>query len=489
MYIHNGKIHIIPFSQLENNENIQISEALEIIQSKPLLTEASVSIQDAVLNKINDFPEKIKTSIYHAKAYLPVAIAAILNHKPGLISSAVTSFCNRDPLDMKACRAMKYFPPENRVYSRVTFTKFQFAMLAHSNFKPDAKTGWNLPPTNSPQYKSHLLGIKIACGFEILASQVKSSNQDLESDRTWRQYLAQLKNKKYFKEYLPESQEYNNLLNSAKVYFMEHRDTMFYSPVLGQEIIELNKTLEYNIEDLKKAEESIPEDDDDSWLNIDPEELDKLLEEQYGNKIQLRQTEPQDVTKKLDEFLHHMSDVDGVEFPTENKIDESPVRPKRGIKKNKVKFSHDPKPAENTAEKINFDASNFSCVVQNILDLVIPEDSWDLESGSEMSEYDDEPDIDFDKMDSGEVKNKMKYYMDAMDKELASTSTDQSFEKGSDNDKFDDIENFKPVDIDMTALKNMLQSYQAQMGGPGPATNMLGPMGVHLQHNRKPDSQ
>lgn len=159
-----------------------------------------------------------------------------------------------------------------------------------------------------------------------------------------------------------------------------------------------------------------------------------------------------------------------------------------GIKKNKGKSKVSPSnmKLENTSAssdntKINFDPATFSCAVQNILDLVIPEDSWDLESGSEMSEYEDESDMDLDKMDSGKINKKIKEYMDAMDRELAGTNVGKSFEKKNDTDTFDDIENFKPVDIDMTALKNMLESYQSQMGGPGPATNMLGPMGVHLE--------
>lgn len=50
-------------------------------------------------------------------------------------------------------------------------------------------------------------------------------------------------------------------------------------------------------------------------------------------------------------------------------------------------------------------------------------------------------------------------------------------------DSFSDIESFEPVDIDMNAVRNMLASYEAQMGGPGPATNVLGPMGVSLQRH------
>lgn len=48
-------------------------------------------------------------------------------------------------------------------------------------------------------------------------------------------------------------------------------------------------------------------------------------------------------------------------------------------------------------------------------------------------------------------------------------------------DSFSEVEHFEPVDIDMNALKNILESYQAQMGAAGPASNLLGPMGVRLE--------
>ncbi|KAF6202537.1 hypothetical protein GE061_002933 [Apolygus lucorum] len=70
-----------------------------------------------------------------------------------------------------------------------------------------------------------------------------------------------------------------------------------------------------------------------------------------------------------------------------------------------------------------------------------------------------------------------------MDRELSSTTLGQSFIKKQPKtmeDSFSDIETFEPVDIDMNALKNILASYQSQMGGAGPASNLLGPMGVRL---------
>jgi len=40
-------------------------------------------------------------------------------------------------------------------------------------FKPDPKVGWNLPAPNSPTFKGCDLGVKLACGFEILAASGK----------------------------------------------------------------------------------------------------------------------------------------------------------------------------------------------------------------------------------------------------------------------------------------------------------------------------
>ena len=49
----------------------------------------------------------------------------------------------------------------------------------------------------------------------------------------------------------------------------------------------------------------------------------------------------------------------------------------------------------------------------------------------------------------------------------------------------DEDDEFRPVDVDMNAVKNLLQSYEAQHGQPGPLTNVLGGIGVHLPTQTK----
>nr|CAI5836377.1 unnamed protein product [Callosobruchus analis] len=308
-------------------------------------------------------------------------------------------------------------------------------MLTHSKYMPDKRTGWNLPLRSSQEYKAHLLGVKIACGFEILVSQAKP-NSDIESDKGWHAYLNSLKDKEYFRNLLEHSTEYNNLLNKAKEYYINHR----------QEILELLRSRDFNVEELKNEESCLADDDDESWLDISPEELDKMLQERYGQKKTFNLNNNADTltfTEKVSKFLNHVSDVEETA-------------------KTNTKQSN----------KINFDANNFSCAVQNILNFVIPEDdSWDLDSDDDMSDYEND---DYVKEQSYEnEKSKMEAYMEQMDRELASTA----------------IESFTPVDIDVNALKNILESYKSQLGEAGPSSTMLGPMGVHLDPKEQVDME
>lgn len=101
---------------------------------------------------------------------------------------------------------MRFFPPENCVYTSAVFTRCLYAMLMHSNYLPDRRTGWSIPLASDPNYKAHMLGLKLACGFEILASQAKSHSQSLETDKGWQSYFESLKAKGYFQDNITGSQ-------------------------------------------------------------------------------------------------------------------------------------------------------------------------------------------------------------------------------------------------------------------------------------------
>lgn len=128
---------------------------------------------------------------------------------------------------------MKFFPPEQRTMVNVKMTKCLYAMIMHCRYTGDPMTGWNLPPVNSAIYNAHLLGVKIACGLEMLISSAYEeqrkkandtstvSNNDLLKmrERTLNAFVSRLELSGYFKDLLEGSREREKLLQVAKDYF------------------------------------------------------------------------------------------------------------------------------------------------------------------------------------------------------------------------------------------------------------------------------
>ncbi|XP_062552582.1 protein ecdysoneless [Armigeres subalbatus] len=462
-------------------------------------------IQSCIDDRIKDFPDKIEEHHHRATLYVPVGVAAALKENPQLISAAVLAFCNRDPIDLKACRAMRFFPPENCVYTSAVFTKCLYAMLMHSNYLPDRRTGWSIPLANDSNHKAHMLGLKLACGFEILASQAKSS-QALDMDKGWQSYFELLKAKGYFQDNIDGSQEHTRLLKIAQEYYQENRDSMRFTPKIGEEIVSILKKNDFDVDDLRQQGLNLPVPDDDSWMNISSKELDQMLTDRYGSRQLFSlngNSNPETFTTLVNEFLEQKSEFDGVDQDAAAaQLDLgafNPVKPKRTKSKAKADLQNNlPQPSP-LHQPIDFDPDAFGAHVKHMLDLVIPDDRWDSSDASDMSDYDEEAyDQNIEDMASSRktkgAKNELQTYMDQMDRELANTTIGKSFEtdineinredgdaiRQSDLDDFDDIESFKPVNIDVNVLKNMMESYQSQIGGPGPAANLLGSMGVHL---------
>jgi hypothetical protein len=46
-------------------------------------------------------------------------------------------------------------------------------MITHHKFNPDRRTGWNMPPPNSTDFKAHSLGVKLV-SYDIMFSAIKT---------------------------------------------------------------------------------------------------------------------------------------------------------------------------------------------------------------------------------------------------------------------------------------------------------------------------
>ncbi|XP_050093088.1 protein ecdysoneless [Anopheles aquasalis] len=548
VFIVNGTLRLLEGKGDDESNRTTVPDvgaALELVRGRDG-TKYTVSdeVTRCIRDRIVDFPAKITDHHHRATVYVPVGVAAVLRENPQLVAPAVLAFRNRDPIDLKVCRAMRFFPPECCVYASVTFTKCLYAMLSQSRYQPDRRTGWTIPPATDPNHKAHLLGLKLACGFEILASQAKAARTDWESDKGWQSYRQSLTAKGYFRENIEGSQEHTKLLAIARDYYAEHRESMRSTPKIGEEIVSILRRNEWDVEDLRKQGEALPAADSDDWMNISPEELDRMLTERYGakklfslncngNTQQAATDVSETFTSMVSEFLDRKSEYDGIVVePEETRtgptvdpallqgVKPSPTKPKR----TRSKAARDRKadtgaPSPGTASatvddlspshqpssnSVDFDAGAFGMHVKNMLDLLIPEDRWDSSEESEMSDYSQEGQDEYERnledmsptRVNRAIQGELKSYMDQMDRELAGTTIGRSFEtaighgEGEESveqssaqpagDDFDDIETFKPVNIDVNTLRNMMESYQSQLGGPGPAANLLGSMGVQI---------
>lgn len=499
VYLCEGDLLLVQNSPSESNTVLPVSAALSKIRRNPKLYKVPAAISDCVRAR---FPESAKQQ-HRATVYLPIAAAMILKTDPSLIAPVVRTFCNRDQIDLKACRAMKHFPPEVRVYADVMFTRCLYAMLMYTRYTPDRRTGWNLPATSHETYKAHTLGMKIAAGFEILASQAASSTNvdELDNDKDWHLFMNRLNANNYFDGNIEHSKEHTRRLQNAKEYYKMFADSRpIATDEAAQRVLKHLKELHsshdsFNADEMQEYKAI---DDSDDWLNMSVEDLDKMLAERYGVKKTYHASDDvdmqaaTDLTGNLEEFLKQKSEFDGVDL--------RPEPPKRGIKKKNEATAAAESAALDDSTTINFNPDAFQHHLKEMLDFIIPEDNWD--SHSDMSDFDDEcigrnierMGTEVPAAESTENGgSSLAEYMQQMDLELAGTTIGKSFlSKASgegngtvDDDSFDDIESFEPVNIDVNALKNLAESYQAQLGGHGPAASILGSLGMNIRPNPK----
>ncbi|KAM9273560.1 protein ecdysoneless homolog [Morus bassanus] len=493
VFFYKGELHIIPLSENQEREcdlsaaSLTISQALTLLSSHSEEFLAAEPIRTAVYKRISGYPEKIQASFHRAHCYLPAGIVAVLRQRPSLVAAAVQAFYLRDPVDLRACRSFQTFPPDERVMTVVTFTKCLYAQLVQQKFVPDRRSGYVLPPPSHPQYKAYELGMKLAHGFEILCSKCSKvspdSKRNVLSGPLWERFLSSLKEKNYFKGEMEGSAKYSELLHMAEDYFQQSvtkpESSVEVSP--GDEILTLLQATTIDLKELEREAACLPPEDDDSWLEITPDDLDQMLKEARNESIPSSNEEEQKydleaVAESMKAFVSKVSTHEGAEMPWST--DESHV---------------------------TFDVDSFTKALDRILGADSEElDSDDLDEEEEF-DFSDEDDEDLDaenemqdqKVSPNELIGSLKSYMNEMDRELAHTNVGKSFstqKKGASSvnaamsqnagpDSGAEDTELTPVDVDMNLVANLLESYSAQSGLAGPTSNILQSMGVYLPEN------
>ncbi|XP_076065760.1 ecdysoneless cell cycle regulator isoform X2 [Oratosquilla oratoria] len=577
VYLYQGHLHLIPLATSPSSltpipsGTPFVMDAVSTVVHLPSLTLASPDIQKAIALKIDGYNGKLSVENQHiAHAYVPVGVAALLREYPTLVAQSVHAFVERDPGDKKALRTMRHFPPETRVMTAVRLSKAMYARLAAHPYVPEPRTGWGLPPATSHKYKSYMLGMKLACGFEILmcnagvssptssinssssnssstspespttedggsmSTSTSSSSLDLSTDPRWARYLQSLKEKGYFRGELEGSKLYCQLEDEAKKFFLSNVAPCWDNNSPGMIVKKLLKKVDADYEFFKEREGRLKPEDDDSWLEISPQELDNLLETRFGVGGKSG-TSDAEVMDSLASFLSNTSDMDGAEVPDElqdrlRKMSTLSTRKMSGGRKvstgRKVSNSNrktsllashpqirkissqsnasDSSDMSTLSSKVDFNADSFTDALTNILDLGVPDDDYWEQSEDEssgLSSYGDENEGDVtlsrkssaasNKSDhsaaSSGVDTQLRDCMKEIEKELASTTVGETLAKDSDDedDEFGDVEDFEPVKVDMRAVQDLVKTYTEQRGLPGPASSLLGSLNLPNNNNNK----
>ncbi|XP_039624941.1 protein ecdysoneless homolog [Polypterus senegalus] len=501
VFIFQGELHIIPVPKTEDERlwlsegNPSILQALKIIGSNSEECLAAETIRSSVARRIAGYPQKIQSNFHHAHCYLPAGIVSVLKIRPDLVASAVTAFYLRDPIDLQACRTFRFFTPETRVMAVVTFTKCLYAQLQQQRFIPDKRSGYMLPPRSHPKFKAHELGMKLAHGFEILCSKcVKGTSESsipIGNNPLWKGFFDSLKKNDYFKGELEGSAKFQELIRKAEVFFQQFISKPHNVLSPGEEILQLLERNPYNIEEMRTNQSHLPAEDSDSWLEISPEELDRLLEQASRSSAQrpvvqagLEDDELAEayslsaIPQSMKAFINKMSTHEGAEVPWSS-----------------------------TNEQIKLDGNSMANAIKQILGFSSRgEDELDSDDFEDEDDEDDLLDSDSDggadlgpvNMDGNAVGN-LKVYMDEMDRELAGTNIAKSFTThttaaGASVDIDEDSRNIDdkdqqtndeavPLDLDLNLVSNLLESLSSQSGLAGPVSNILQSMGVTLPKN------
>ncbi|KAF3781339.1 ecdysoneless-like protein [Nymphaea thermarum] len=246
VFIRQGKLHLVPEQWLPSPT---LSDSLRFLSSSSSDSEtrAPNAVEAALERRIGVYPERARENMHRTRCRLPVAVAQVLKHEPQIISLAVEGFYDRDIDSMKfASRMEKFLSGGEMVNVSVRMSRAMYAQLVQQVFQ--APKCYPMPPLSDIEsFREAELGMKIACGFEMMYQQRRqyelgsgdgqrlehsvsghsfSGVEGLVGVNAWEAFVNSLNSKCYFRGLLPGSKEYQRLMDEALDYY---RKTSLFS--------------------------------------------------------------------------------------------------------------------------------------------------------------------------------------------------------------------------------------------------------------------
>lgn len=371
VWLYSGRLHLIPSSHVsasnkprrhpaamqqneygttleeDNEDTIAVDDAVRLVRDASIHTLAPKGVEDAIWKRISGYPGAAARHVHTTKAYLPVDVARALSVDPSLVQKAVETFYTRDAIQLRAAHRMTRFPPRPNVLRNVRMTRTAYAQLTGQNFHPPRIFGQFEEPEGTDAWRWRDIGMKLACGFEMLYQESKSrlnitteqtaSSSEAKKDVLHRtpeyiSFISKLVSYGYFRDELEGSQLWRELEDKASDVYVEALRT--------SELSRPSFTTQFNLA-LSRASEAIPDDvgpeDSDEWLNVDNSSFDAMLTQsvtngepdvnidsngQEGNRLAQQESERlHDLASKVEQFVQGQGDLEGARFEDEASSD------------------------------------------------------------------------------------------------------------------------------------------------------------------------
>ncbi|KAI8637022.1 SGT1 protein-domain-containing protein [Parasitella parasitica] len=416
---------------------------------------------------------------------------------------------------MKACASMKEFSPQRGLTETVIqFTKTTYAQTVSQKFY--APKPFRLPSVREKkQFKLAELGMKVACGLEMLYHSAPSAHDgygnermetyDFDNDKNYMAYVAHLTKLGYFRSERKGSHLYGLLEKQSKEQYLQYKlqvqnemekryvsldnldaedpetfegscNTLSNSQNVKQRIDSLLSLYsEEALDELLRVNRHV--EDSDDWMNVDPQQLEELLMKRMGHMNQSMVADLQrdvdgagggttfknnsnleesmdleSIMANLENFVESSkSGIDGVEFPSENDHEEE------------EESDYDDEDDVEDEGAVQFNLDKFMSILRGTSPFAT-EQTQDL--SNVMEEMDQEI-----------------YSHDKISGSFAKLSTAESNGNGDEDEE--DVE--APVNVQLNLVKNVLESFKSQQGLPGPVGNILNQLGFVLPGDNEQD--
>ncbi|KAF8328807.1 SGT1 protein-domain-containing protein [Cantharellus anzutake] len=334
-----------PGLEMDNESYISVIDALETLRDSTIETVAPHSMHLRVDNKIKSYPQACHNHTHLTRAFLPLDIALALSEESALVQRAVEAFYTRDAIQLRPVYQMSRFPPSSSIFASIRMTRIAYAQLVSQNFHPPKIFGRWSEKEGSRDWQAKSLGMKIACGFEMLYAETKSkasvktnkalalgvTKDALALDKGYQEYIRTLAKLGYFDHELEGSQKWREAENRAVRAWLDVRK----ADETGR--LSFAENVNVAVEKAKKHSELTVFDrgeDPDEWMTASPDDLGGLFDGlQSSTQVTLAENEEDPTVadqasklKKLagrvEQFVQREGDLEGAKFDDDEVLDD-----------------------------------------------------------------------------------------------------------------------------------------------------------------------